>query len=99
MQNNVSEKCQPSSQERDEARSALASARATGPTAPAAGGKRGAAAMDEDADGGKKAKGGVSQEVVTAMVAKSKVGGPLQVCGSSVCVEPQKLSAIPHRDN
>jgi hypothetical protein len=37
--------------------------------------------------------------VVTAMVAKSKVGGPLQVCGSSVCVEPQKLSAIPHRDN
>lgn len=62
--------------ERDEARSALASAQAAAPTRPAAaaigGGKRGSAAMDVEDDGAKKAKGGISQEVVAAMVAKSK---------------------------
>lgn len=62
--------------ERDEARSALASAQAAAPTRPAASaasGKRGsAAAMDVDDDAAKKAKGGISQEVVAAMVAKSK---------------------------
>ena len=48
--------------ERDEARSALSSAQALGPTS-AAGGKRGAAAMDVDEGGAKKAsKSGVSQE-------------------------------------
>mmetsp|Transcript_14412 Transcript_14412/g.35160 ORF Transcript_14412/g.35160 Transcript_14412/m.35160 type:complete len:503 (-) Transcript_14412:916-2424(-) len=60
--------------ERDEARGALASAQATGPipaATAASGGKRGADAMDEE-DGAKKAKGGISADVVAAMVTKSK---------------------------
>ena len=60
--------------ERDDARAALASAQASGPmhAAPTAAGKRGSTAMEEDGDSAKKAKGGISQEIVDAMVAKSK---------------------------
>lgn len=51
--------------ERDEARAALAGAQA---------GKRpAAAAMDVDMDGAKKAKGGISPEIVDAMTARSQV--------------------------
>mmetsp|Transcript_11462 Transcript_11462/g.42450 ORF Transcript_11462/g.42450 Transcript_11462/m.42450 type:complete len:496 (-) Transcript_11462:358-1845(-) len=59
--------------ERDEARSALASARGAAAQSAPASGKRGADVMEPEDEDTKRAKGGLPAETVEAMVAKSKL--------------------------